>query len=318
MVKKIILIVAAALVLIGAGLFLTVLAANNWDFSRIGAGEHIVTTYPVEEDFRFIAMETHISDIRFVPSDDGTCKVITEASKGDDFTVAVKSGALYILEEHDAKWFDHHFIINRPTITVCLPKEEYEILSITGQTGDVEIPDDFSFACVIAVVSTGDITCTASTSGSMILEATTGDITVSDVSAEDLQLTVSTGRVTAKNVKCSRRVAIYVTTGRTVLEDVNCKTLISTGSTGKIEMRNVIAQEKIHVERSTGDVVFDRCDAAEISVETTTGDVSGTLLTEKIFFTDTNTGDVRIPKTTTGGKCEITTTTGDIGIELAK
>jgi len=69
-------------------------------------------------------------------------------------------------------------------------------------------------------------------------------------------------------------------------------------------------------ESDTGDVKFDGCDAAEIFVETDTGDVKGSLLTDKIFIVQTDTGSVDVPKTATGGKCEITTSTGDINISI--
>ena len=82
-----------------------------------------------------------------------------------------------------------------------------------------------------------------------------------------------------------------------------------------ISLKNVIATEKISIERSIGDVKFDDCDATEIWVETDTGDVTGNLLSEKIFITETSTGDVNVPKSTKGGKCEITTSTGDIYIK---
>ena len=50
----------------------------------------------------------------------------------------------------------------------------------------------------------------------------------------------------------------------------------------------------------------------------TTGDVTGTLLTEKTFSTDTSTGDVSVPNPSSGGKCEIKTSTGDITISISK
>ena len=60
----------------------------------------------------------------------------------------------------------------------------------------------------------------------------------------------------------------------------------------------------------------DRSAPAELFVETDTGDVRGSLLTEKTFIVQTDTGSVDVPETTTGGKCEITTDTGDIEIEI--
>ena len=57
---------------------------------------------------------------------------------------------------------------------------------------------------------------------------------------------------------------------------------------------------------------FKDVDAKDVSVTTDTGDVRGNLLSDKIFFTRTDTGEISVPQTTTGGKCEIMTSTGDI------
>ena len=81
-------------------------------------------------------------------------------------------------------------------------------------------------------------------------------------------------------------------------------------------MQNVIAAETFSIERSTGNVTFDGCDAAEIWVETDTGDVTGTFLSEKCFLAKTDTGTVAVPKSTAGGKCEVTTDTGDIKLNV--
>jgi DUF4097 and DUF4098 domain-containing protein YvlB len=107
-----------------------------------------------------------------------------------------------------------------------------------------------------------------------------------------------------------------VSTGDTKLQDVTCRSLVSNGSTGDIFLKNVLAVEKFHVERSTGDVNFELSDAAEIDVETDTGDIEGSLLTDKIFITRTDTGRVRVPDSAGGGRCELTTDTGDIRISI--
>ena len=65
---------------------------------------------------------------------------------------------------------------------------------------------------------------------------------------------------------------------------------------------------------NTGDVKFDACDASEISVKTDTGDVTGSLLTDKVFITNTDTGRVNVPQTATGGRCEIIT---DYPVEMS-
>ncbi len=61
---------------------------------------------------------------------------------------------------------------------------------------------------------------------------------------------------------------------------------------------------------------FNASDAASIYVKTDTGDVTGSLRSEKVFITETHTGKVRVPTGIRGGRCEISTHTGDIIIEV--
>ena len=81
-------------------------------------------------------------------------------------------------------------------------------------------------------------------------------------------------------------------------------------------MTNLVAEDNISVERTTGFVKLEKCDAAELYIKTDTGDVKGTLLSDKVFITKTDTGHIEVPKTITGGRCEISTDTGDIRINV--
>lgn len=150
----------------------------------------------------------------------------------------------------------------------------------------------------------------------MKIKTTTGNICIEDASIGLLDLTVSTGKVTVSGVTCEGDIAVGVSTGKTYLSNICCKNFTSSGSTGDISLNNVIATEKLSINRSTGDVKFDSSDAAEIYIETDTGDVTGSLLTDKVFITQTGTGKINVPKTVNGGRCEITTSTGDIKIDI--
>ena len=48
-----------------------------------------------------------------------------------------------------------------------------------------------------------------------------------------------------------------------------------------------------------------------------TGDVTGSLCSEKVFIARSDTGHISVPETVNGGKCSITTDTGDIIITLS-
>ena len=131
-----------------------------------------------------------------------------------------------------------------------------------------------------------------------------------------MDLSVSTGQIDVIGVACSGDVTIQVSTGKCRLNDLSCRSLTTSGNTGDITLKNVIATERLSIKRTTGDVRLEKCDAAELSVETDTGNVIGTLRTEKIFLTKTTTGKIDVPKSTAGGRCEITTTTGNIKIDI--
>jgi DUF4097 and DUF4098 domain-containing protein YvlB len=110
--------------------------------------------------------------------------------------------------------------------------------------------------------------------------------------------------------------SIGVTTGDTSVTDVTCLNLSSHGSTGDLNLSNVVASESFNLKRSTGDICFDRCDAGRITVKTSTGSVTGSLLSDKVFTANTDTGHVNVPPSTNGGQCELTTDTGNITITI--
>ena len=200
--------------------------------------------------------------------------------------------------------------------SVWLPETEYKTLFIDESTGSVTIPAEFQFESIDVTASTGAVDCRASASGAIRIETSTGGIQVRDLTAGSLKATVSTGKVELRSVFCEGAVEVGVTTGKTELTDVTCGSLVSEGSTGAIALKNVVAAGSMNIRRDTGDVRFEGCDAAELDIETDTGDVTGTLLTEKVFIARSDTGRFKVPETTAGGKCKITTDTGDIEISV--
>ena len=316
---KVWLIIAASLVLIGCILFAGVMTTLKWDFMKLATVKYETNTYEISEAFDGISMNTDTADIAFVLSDDGNCRVECHEEANAKHSVTVEGGILTVelIDERSVCDFIEYIGLNfgSPRITVYLPKTEYTNLRINGDTGDIEIPNDFMFKDVDISLSTGDVEFCASASEKIEIGTSTGDICAENISAGSLDLTVSTGKVTVSDVSCEGDVTVGVSTGKSYLTDIVCKSVISSGNTGDIYLNHVIATEKFSIERSTGDVVFESSDAAEMFVKTDTGDVTGSLLTEKVFITESATGDVNVPKTITGGKCEITTGTGNIIIE---
>ncbi len=315
------LIVAAALILAGFVTVTCALTAAQWDFTNLSSTKLETNTHEITEAYQNISVVIDTADVVFIPCEGEKTSVVCRESVKETHRIEVRDGTLIIELVDTRKWYDYINIginFDFPKITVYLPRGEYAALTLKGSTSDVDIPDAFSFASMDIAVSTGDVTCSASVAGAMTIKASTGDIKVGDLSAGALSLSTSTGNISASDVTVEGDMSIRVSTGKSYLTDVECKNFTSTGNTGDITMINVVVAEKMSVTRSTGDVKFDRCDAAEIDVLTDTGDVTGTLLSEKVFITKTDTGDVSVPASTTGGKCEITTDTGNIRIIIVK
>lgn len=314
---KVWLITAGSLVLIGCVLFAVVMSMLKWDFSKLSTVKYETSTHEVGKEFSDISISTDTADIVFALSDDGKCRVECYEEERTKHSVTVENNTLVIKIIDVRNWCDYiGFRFGSPKITVYLPKIEYNALYINESTGNISIPKDYSFGNVDISVSTGDVDFLAAAREAVKIKTSTGNIGVGNNSVGSLDLSVTIGRVTVSVMTCKGDIALGISTGKAYLTDIVCKSVISSGSTGDISLKNVIATEKFSIERSTGSVKFDGSDAAEIFVKTNTGDVTGDLLSEKVFVTQTDTGDVDVPETIAGGKCEINTDTGDIKIKI--
>lgn len=309
------LVAAALLVIVGAAVCVGVMQLLKWDFGKLNTKHYGTQVYDITKKFDNISIYTDTSDIAFELAEDGNCKVVCHEDEKMPHSVLVKDGTLEIVLTDNREWWEHIGIGGEETsISIYLPCAEYESLYIEETTGDITVPKEFRFENLEIRATTGDVECYASAEESFIIAADTGDIKAENISAGSIELSVTTGDITLGNAECEGSLKIGVTTGETDIRGVKCESLEAEGDTGDIRLTNVIASGAFSIERTTGDVIFDRCDAAKIFVRTDTGDVNGSLLSEKYFVIETNTGDVDVPRTMGGGKCEIITDTGDIEI----
>lgn len=315
---KVWIIIGTILVLLGLALFATVMTANGWNFKALSTATLETNVTPIDEDFQHLSIKTDTAHITLVATENAAARVECYEEENAKHAVTVEDGTLHVRLKNEKKWYEHIDVnFEAPQITVYLPKAAYGTLSIEGHTGDITLPKDFSFESIDIAVTTGDVTCHTSATEKMKIKASTGSIRADDIRTDLLDLSVTTGRIAVRSATCGD-VTIRVSTGKTVLTDVTCHNLITRGNTGDLVLRRTTATDGFTVERTTGDVIFDASDATSLSVTTDTGDVTGTLLSEKIFVTSTDTGHVSVPKTTAGGRCEITTDTGNIKIEILK
>ena len=315
--KRAWLIAATALIFVGCITAVCALAMQDWDFSRLSTVNYETNTHPVTEDFHNISINTDTAHVTFLPADGTEAYVICREQENLRHTVTVADGTLTGALRDDRKWYDCIGVsFGSTSITLYLPEEEYGALLVHADTSDVDIPGNFRFESVDVHVSTGDVRCLASADGDISLRASTGDIRADSIAAKNISLTVSTGRVHLSSVACAGNLTVTVTTGKAELSDIRCENLSSAGSTGDLLLKRVRASGGFFLSRSTGDIHFEACDAEELKIQTDTGNVTGTLSSYKVFLTESDTGTVRVPDSASGGKCEITTDTGNIQIRV--
>ena len=332
--KRVFFKTGVVLLLCGVILFGVVMVASGFDYKKLSDTEFVTNTYEIDEAFDKISIDATTAKLTFVPAEDKDCKVVCYETEKEKHAVAVQDKTLTIKAESDKEWFDFiDFSVGTPEVTLYLPQSEFKSLVIDTDTGDITIPEDFSFGSFEIKGDTADVSSKASVSDGILIKLSTGDVRAESISAGAAEITTSTGDVEIISADVEGNVKIKTDTGhielkgvtckdfeaesdtgKMALTDVTCRDLSADSDTGKMTLTNVTASGSFRIENGTGDVEFDNSDAEEIYVKTSTGDVTGTFASEKVFITETGTGKTDVPKTVSGGRCEITTGTGDIRI----
>lgn len=313
---KIWLIVALALVVAGLVICCAGMMAIDWDFTKLVTYSYEDNEYVLNEKFENIYVKTSEADISFLKSENGETKVLCHEKSGEKHSVKVSNGTL-VIEISDQKWYKKIGInFGIPKLMVYLPESEYNELIVNVSTGDVALPENTSFKNVDVSGSTGDIISYSLNAETVKFKLSTGKISVNEMRTNSICANADTGDIDFTDVVCMGDISLGVSTGKTRLNGVNCRSLVSIGGTGDISLESVIATEKLDIKRSTGDVSFKGSDANAIFVKTSTGDVCGSLLSDKVYITNTSTGNINVPNSIVGGRCEITTSTGDIKITV--
>lgn len=313
--KKIIIFAAVILVAVGILTAVCAMVMMNFDFGKMNTMSYVTKTYIVHEDFEDIFIDDTEADVKILPSDDGQCKVVCTEDENDTICheVSVSKGKLKIELNDNRSWRGYIGVfLESMEVLIYLPDRAYESIEVKTSGGSMDIPDGFSFKNVKIESSSGDISMCADVGNSLIAESSSGKIDVNKTSPETANIRTSSGDVTVENVKGSSALTMKTVSGHIEVSDTVIDELTAHTSSGEMDFVNVIANEEINAESTSGDVCFDGCDSASIFVTTSSGFVKGTLLSEKVFTTHTSSGDIDVPHSQSGGKCEISTSSGDI------
>jgi len=304
-------IVGSALFVTGGAVMAVAIANNNNNLK-------VVNTYADLSSFSNINIDLDTADLQFEVAADGKPKVVCTEAKKQLHEVKSENNTLTIKAHDQRRWYEKvlNFSYFKRNIVIYMPAGTYTDAVIKASTGDINIPHDFSFNTLNVKTSTGDSRIKSDVATSTYVEASTGNVTLSEMSTKELNIKTSTGNIYLEKVNVETSVTVNASTGKVKTNELKAKNFSSNTSTGDVRMTNSIMEENIDIKTSTGDVNFDGADAATLHIKTSTGDVKGTLLTSKIFQAKSSTGKINVPTSTTGGLCEVETSTGDIVLSI--
>lgn len=309
--KKLFVFLGICLIIIG-GLIVTFGIVNGNGVNN----NMIEKEYDLTDSFENIEIDIDTADIEFIKSDVNKVKV-TEKEK-EYHKVNVIDNRLVIRSYNELKWFERifNFSFKKMKVQIYLNKTSFDKLNINESTGDIKIPSNFNFNDAIVNLSTGDVSFNAKVTNDLSIDSSTGKVIVRNFDGRDIVINGSTGDLELINSVLTGDLVISRSTGDITLANVRANNLKGKTSNGNITLADVLITNHINVKASTGDIELNDSDAATLYIETSTGKVTGTLLTEKVFVVETSTGKVNVPKTQSGGLCEIHTSTGKVNIEI--
>ena len=271
----------------------------------------------INESFNDIDINLKTADLELIKSDEAKTKLVIDEKKKVIHTAHVESNKLIVEVKDERRWFEKIFNFDfNLKVTVYLPSTSYENLTVISSTGDVIVPNDFSFTNVKSVMDTGNITLKSNISNLVDVKTSTGNITIENTNSTNVKATASTGNINLVNEEAAELIDVSASTGNVKLTDTKAKDLKVKTSTGDIKLIRYISSNDIYLRASTGNVKFEDSDSNTIDVETSTGSITGVLLTDKTFLTHSDTGKITVPTGTTGGNCKLVTDTGRINIQI--
>lgn len=337
--KKICMLVAGACIVAG----LAIMAIGFVLGFRSPANSRPETaTTPVKQDFSSIDLQAIGADVRFVPSDDGRCLVEYTGTGRTNCAVSAENGTLRIVEADGRHWFERLTFFwwgnsGHDSITVYLPPDSYDRLTLVGASSDVTIPGGFRFQEAELNTASGEISFAGTvlhslqvktvsgdqelsgvTCGALKVSTTSGSLDLEEIGAESLNLSSTSGDVALTGGAIEGALEIGTVSGEIELREVTAESAGFTSTSGDVDLEDVVLTEQLAIETTSGEIRLEDCDAGSCRIKSTSGDVEGTLRSQMQFVTHTTSGDVSVPSGNGSDKlCEITTTSGDIRITAA-
>ncbi|MBQ9785174.1 MAG: DUF4097 family beta strand repeat protein [Clostridia bacterium] len=133
---------------------------------------------------------------------------------------------------------------------------------------------------------------------------------------DNVRLGTVNGDISVSTPFSFENLTVTTTNGDVALKNLTVQSLNINLTNGDVSLSKTLCEGRAYIKTVNGDVGIAKSDAATVEIKTTNGDVKASFLTSKTFVVSTVNGDVSRPHGTSGGKCKVTTTNGDIRLSI--
>lgn len=328
------LLLAAALVILGAALCQGAYAAMGYDLTKLNSEMLETSSYKIEVPFSQISIKASDAKVVLLPSENKNCWVQCTSWKNEPYTAKVIGKTLTIQPAKSPIIRLFRFALGEPSILLYLPNSYYEQLSIETGSGNMDLPQDFSFSNAQLKSSSGNICLESRVDNKLSAKTSSGYLLVNGVSCKEMTLLSSSGN----GEVCyggADRLQIKSSSGEISLSYLDCGELEAEASSGDISLTgvqlsgdlkvnttsgtislNICNAGSLKLNSSSGTISLTNCDAGSLELRSSSGDILGSLLSDKKFIAKSSSGSIQVPETGSGGVCKVETSSGDIHFKI--
>lgn len=181
---------------VGAAIIGGTLIKEGFNVEAFSTVELLTEEIAVEESFASVRVRAGTEFVNLTVSEDGKSRVTIQTLENVRHLVKVEGGELIVEMEDNGKWYERiGFWTRSPGVTIALPGEELDKISVKTNTGDVEI-EGFTCENLQIEVNTGDVALRRVTAkGEWRIKTNTGDLEFEECDAGTAWLETVTGDV---------------------------------------------------------------------------------------------------------------------------
>ena len=180
--------------------------------------KYVTNTYVITDTYKKLLLDAKGASVKIEPSNDDSTKLVFFENKKHPYEFFIEDDTLTI-KLVKTRWYNFLRIgIDRSEIRLCVPKSILETISVSSNTGRVDI---------------SSITC----NGAIDIQINTGKINLESVFCQAFNSKGNTGHISLNKLTATQNISIKRGTGKVSLNDCFAREIFVKTNTGSVRGR---------------------------------------------------------------------------------